>query len=261
MVRNRARLRRLGPTAGWRLAIWTSRPTAPGDVHTAGQLLAYVRHAVRSSMSCVLISHILGEVLSTCDRIVVMRDGKVVAEDASRNLSRAKLVAAMGGVASEAPHAISARMASGARPIRVRIRPDRQTDDRELVAHEGEIVGLAGLSGHGQTELIIAAFDAAARPRPGATVEGPVALVAGDRVSDGVFPQWSIAHNIGVCSLKRLRAEPPISPRLEAELQTPGASGSGFGRPTSPTTSCRSRAATSRRRCSPARSLPTPALC
>ena len=154
-----------------RLAI-LDEPTSALDVHTAGQLLAYVRHAVRSGVSCVLISHILGEVLSTCDRIVVMRDGKVVAEDASRNLSRAKLVAAMGGVASEAPHAISARMASGARPIRVRIRPDRQTDDRELVAHEGEIVGLAGLSGHGQTELIIAAFNAAARPVPAQPSKG-----------------------------------------------------------------------------------------
>ena len=62
-----------------------------------------MRRSVDSGVSCVLISHILGEVLETCDRIVVMRDGKVVAEDASRNLSRAKLVAAMGGVESEAP--------------------------------------------------------------------------------------------------------------------------------------------------------------
>ena len=75
-------------------------PTSALDAHTAGQLLAYVRRAVRSGLSCVLISHILGEVLETCDRIVVMRDGKVVAEDAPRNLSRAKLVAAMGGVDS-----------------------------------------------------------------------------------------------------------------------------------------------------------------
>jgi ribose transport system ATP-binding protein len=193
-------------------------PTSALDAHTAGQLLAYVRHAVRSGVSCVFISHILGEVLSTCDRIVVMRDGKIVAEDASRNLSRTRLVAAMGGVESDAPHPTSAQMAASARPIRVRIRPDKQTDDRELIAHEGEIVGLAGLSGHGQTELLFAAFEAASRPRSGGTVKGPVALVAGDRVSDGVFPQWSIAQNIGVRSLRRLRAGPLVSPRLEAEL-------------------------------------------
>src|SRR5580700_8329387 len=51
-------------------------PTSSLDAHTAGQLLAHVRRSVESGVSCVLISHILGEVLSTCDRIVVMRDGR-----------------------------------------------------------------------------------------------------------------------------------------------------------------------------------------
>ncbi len=55
-------------------------PTSSLDAHTAGQLLAHVRRSVESGVSCVLISHILGEVLSTCDRIVVMRDGKVVSD-------------------------------------------------------------------------------------------------------------------------------------------------------------------------------------
>ena len=193
-------------------------PTSSLDTHTASQLLAYVRRSVGHGLSCVLISHILGEVLETCDRILVMRDGKVVAEDRSRNLSRSKLVAAMGGVEGEAPVSAAQRARGSSGPIRVRIRPERQADGRELTAHEGEIVGLAGLAGHGQTELLLAAFDAASRPRSGETVEGPVALVAGDRVSDGIFPQWSIARNIGVRSLKRLRGGPLVSPRLEAEL-------------------------------------------
>ena len=52
----------------------------------------------------------------------------------------------------------------------------------------------------------------------GATVTAPVALVAGDRQSDGVFPGWSIAHNIGVRSLKKLRVGPLLSLRLEDQL-------------------------------------------
>src|SRR5271165_4867848 len=67
-------------------------PTSSLDAHTAGQLLAYVRGAVAAGIACVLISHILGEVLETCDRILVMRDGKVVASDEARNFDRAKLV-------------------------------------------------------------------------------------------------------------------------------------------------------------------------
>ncbi|MGA8715392.1 MAG: sugar ABC transporter ATP-binding protein [Roseiarcus sp.] len=195
-------------------------PTSSLDAHTARQLLSHVRRSVESGVSCALISHILGEVLETCDRIVVMRDGKVVAADASQNFDRTKLVAAMGGVES-GPAAETKAASAGARgeaPIRVRMRAKRQADRHQLVAHEGEIVGLAGLAGHGQTDFLLAAFDAASHPRPGDTVAGPVALVAGDRVSDGVFPHWSIAHNIGVRSLKSLRAGPLVSPRLEEAL-------------------------------------------
>ena len=66
--------------------------------------------------------------------------------------------------------------------------------------------------------FLLATFSAASHPRSGAAVSAPVALVAGDRQSDGVFPGWSIAHNIGVRSLKKLRAGPLLSPRLEDEL-------------------------------------------
>ena len=195
-------------------------PTSSLDAHTAGQLLAHVRRSLESGASCVLISHILGEVLSTCDRIVVMRDGKVVMVDVARNFDRAKLVGAMGGIEPEA-HRAQGQAAAGARgetPVVVRVRPKRQIGDWEVVAREGEIIGLAGLAGHGQTDLLLAAFSAASHPRAGATVSAPVALVAGDRQSDGVFPGWSIAHNIGVRSLKKLRSGPLLSPRLEDEL-------------------------------------------
>ncbi|MGO9420473.1 sugar ABC transporter ATP-binding protein [Roseiarcus sp.] len=195
-------------------------PTSSLDAHTAGQLLRYVRRSVATGIGCALISHILGEVLEACDRIIVMRDGKVVAADAARRLSRAKLVAAMGGVAGDdsraEAHAAARERAEA--PVRVSVRPPGQKDETRLVAHEGEIVGLAGLAGHGQTDCLLATFDAAMRPRAGATVHGPVAMVAGDRVSDGVFPQWSISRNIGVRSLKALRSGPLISPRLEDAL-------------------------------------------
>jgi ribose transport system ATP-binding protein len=194
-------------------------PTSSLDEHTASQLLAHTRRAVAEGVSCTLISHILGEVLSTCDRIVVMRDGKAVASDAAGNFDRAKLVGAMGGVAREPPP--SQRAAAEARretPVVVNIKADRQGDGREVVARQGEIVGLAGLAGHGQTDLLLATFAAASRPRGQAKVAGAVALVAGDRQSDGVFPQWSISRNIGIRSLRRLRAGPLISPRLEASL-------------------------------------------
>ncbi|TGV68281.1 sugar ABC transporter ATP-binding protein, partial [Mesorhizobium sp. M00.F.Ca.ET.158.01.1.1] len=106
----------------------------------------------------------------------------------------------------------------GASPLRVRARPAGQTDGKELVARAGEIIGLAGLAGHGQTDLLLRIFGATARAKAGIEVTAPVALVAGDRQSDGIFPQWSIAQNIGIRSLARLRNGLLISPRREAEL-------------------------------------------
>ena len=107
---------------------------------------------------------------------------------------------------------------ASAAPVRVRIRPRRQTDGREIVAREGEVIGLAGLAGHGQTDLLIGVFDAAGRRGPLAEVNAPVALVAGDRQSDGVFPLWSIAENIGIRSLKAFRRGPLLSAAAEDEL-------------------------------------------
>ncbi|UDL87604.1 sugar ABC transporter ATP-binding protein [Mesorhizobium sp. PAMC28654] len=190
-------------------------PTSSLDAHTAGQLLAFVRRFVASGHSCILISHLLGEVLGNADRIVVMRDGKIVAAAAADTFDRDKLVTAMGGAEAHKKAAASIAPRPEAGVLRVRA---RQQDGRELVAHAGQIIGLAGLAGHGQTDLLLAIFAAATRARPGIEVTAPVALVAGDRQSDGIFPQWSIARNIGIRSLARLRAGLLISPQREAEL-------------------------------------------
>jgi ribose transport system ATP-binding protein len=195
-------------------------PTSSLDSHTAGQLLAFVRRIVATGTSCIFISHLLGEVLQNSDRIVVMRDGKVVVANPAAAFDHEKLVTAMGGVGHAAAAAAATQRTKAEASLRVRARPVRQGDGKELVAHEGEIIGLAGLSGHGQTDLLIGIFDAATRRSPTIEVTAPVALVAGDRQADGIFPQWSIAENIGIRSLKNLRSGPLISQALEDALAT-----------------------------------------
>src|SRR5262249_47527745 len=194
-------------------------PTSSLDSHTAGQLLAFVRRVVADGVSCILISHLLGEVLEYSDRIVVMRDGKVVAADGAAAFDRDKLVTAMGAAGKQRPdrgEATSPRQRAA--PIRVRARPERQPDNAELVAHEGEIIGLAGLAGHGQTDLLLQIFHGATRRTDRIEVTAPVALVAGDRQSDGIFPLWSIAENIGIRSIGRLRKGMLISRTREDEF-------------------------------------------
>ncbi|WP_158816734.1 sugar ABC transporter ATP-binding protein [Methylocapsa sp. S129] len=195
-------------------------PTSSLDAHTAGQLLAFVRRSVANGVSCIFISHILGEVLRNCDRIAVMRDGKVVVADRAEAFDRNKLIAAMGGVHQSEREVNSASVPTGRSqaPVRVRALPARQSEGVELIAHEGEVIGLAGLAGHGQTDLLLSIFSASTRRRVGVEVAAPVALVAGDRQSDGIFPQWSISENIGVRSLSKLRDGLLISRRREDDL-------------------------------------------
>lgn len=195
-------------------------PTSSLDAQTAGQLLAFVRRVVAGGLSCILISHLLGEILQNSDRIVVMRDGKVVAADRAASFDRDRLVTTMGGVegAAHGETTEAEGVKRGQTPLRVRARPQRQVGAGELTAYEGEIIGLAGLAGHGQTDLLLSIFAAAARARPGVEATAPLALVAGDRQSDGIFPQWSICENIGVRSVRKLRQGLLISRRREEAM-------------------------------------------
>jgi ribose transport system ATP-binding protein len=192
-------------------------PTSSLDAHTAGQLLAFVRRAVGQGISSILISHMLGEILSTCDRVVVMRDGKVVATDTASAFDRDRLVATMGG-AKHRDKTDTAAKSRGETPVLVRARPRGQSAGAELVAHQGEIIGLAGLASHGQTRLLLDIVRASTGSRPGVEVGAPVALVAGDRQTDGIFPLWSIAQNIGIRSLSSLKRGLLLSPEREAAL-------------------------------------------
>ena len=174
-------------------------PTSSLDATSAKKLLAHVRRYVAGGGCCVLISHLLGEILGTSDRIAVMRDGAVVALDGASKFDRNSLVAAMGSVA-EAEAADTALTAEKrlCAPIVVEAVPAKAPAGNGRAAHRGEVVGLAGLSGQGQTELLVRIFGRA----PGTRADGEVAFVAGDRQTDGIFPLWSIAENVSVGSLR-----------------------------------------------------------
>lgn len=195
-------------------------PTSSLDASTAQQLLQFVRRQVAEGRSCILISHLLGEVLGYCDRIVVMKDGRGVAERPASEFDRDSLVAAMGTVTEARQERVVATSAAarGSAPVVIRARPPGQSDGVELVAHRGEIIGLAGLAGHGQTQMLLQIFQAGAARGGGTEAHGPIAYVAGDRQAEGIFPLWSIAENITVRALRRLLRGGLIDRRREAEM-------------------------------------------
>ena len=98
------------------------------------------------------------------------------------------------------------------------MRQSGQTSGVELIAGKGEIIGLAGLAGHGQTDLLVSIFDAATRNPSGHAVKGRVAFVAGDRQTEGIFQNWSISHNIGIRSLGKFLSGLLLQPTKEAEF-------------------------------------------
>ncbi len=195
-------------------------PTSSLDAVTSGQLLDFVRKVVGSGISCILISHVLGEVLNYADRIVVMKDGLVVASKPGGDFTRDTLVAAMGNVVEveEIKDHQAFEAKRGQTEIVIEAWSDTALDSVPLVAHRGEIIGLAGLASHGQTTMLLKIYDAAMRNKRTPKVDGPVALVAGDRQTDGVFHLWSISRNVGVRSLRKMVKRGLIDPLAEAAL-------------------------------------------
>lgn len=175
-------------------------PTSSLDAVTANQLLAFVRQEVQRGTSVILISHLLGDILSTASRIVVMKDARIVAERPASQFDRTALVSAMGSEAAS-PQQARAGNAASAEPVVVRARPlTSRGETAALEARKGEVIGLAGLAGHGQTRMLLQLY-----ARKEAEVAAATAYVAGDRQNDGIFPLWSIAQNVTARSLRALR--------------------------------------------------------
>ena len=239
-------------------------PTSSLDAHTAGQLLAFVRRIVARGVSCILISHLLGEILDTSDRIVVMRDGKVVASDAAGAFDRDRLVATMGGSEAHARRARQADAATRADAARSWSAPGPggRRARAELVARQGEIIGLAGLAGHGQTAAAARCLRRAYRAR--ARRHGPRRRWRWSPATARPTASFRCGRSPRTSASARSRALRRgllISAEREQELAAELAEAHRHPHARLATTSCRSRAATSRRRCLPARSARTPGSC
>ena len=142
--------------------------TAALGVEEIGNLLQRMRELARSGASVIFISHRIQEILSICDRVVVIRDGRKVLDAARAELDHATVVAAMlAGIANrqssgrlaESPH-LNDHTSPGAllqlknwrRPRSERSRVDLGPINLEI--GRGEIFGIFGPLGAGKMELL-----------------------------------------------------------------------------------------------------------
>ena len=169
-------------------------PTSSLDAHTAAQLLAFVGQACERGIATILISHMLGEIVRAAHRVLVMRDGRVAAVLPREAIAHDAIVAAMG---QELDAGVLQARRRETDPSDARAAPAYRWTlgagaGASIEAPRGEVIGFAGLAGQGQSEALLAIYEAATKGRE------RVAFVAGDRPRDGAFPLWSIAQNLDI---------------------------------------------------------------
>jgi ABC-type uncharacterized transport system ATPase subunit len=133
-------------------------PTAVLTPPEIKDLFRVLRKMKDEGKSIVYISHKLDEVMDISDRISVLRLGKVVAEVSTRETSKVELARMM--VGREVIFRLSKTAAKTGKPI-LEVQDVSALNDRKVLAlkkvsfavREGEILGIAGVSGNGQREL------------------------------------------------------------------------------------------------------------
>jgi general nucleoside transport system ATP-binding protein len=198
-------------------------PTAVLTPQEASDLFRVMRALVTDSQtSIVFITHKLHEVFQVADRITVLRQGRVVGTLRPREATGESLAAMMVG------RAVLLRVDKGqARPgeVVLRVRDLRVLSDRGLLAVDdlslevraGEILGIAGVQGNGQTELVEALEGLrtpssgsihllkrdVTRASPRQLVDYGEAHIPEDRQKHGLVLTYSLADNMVLRTYKR----------------------------------------------------------
>ncbi len=190
-------------------------PTSVLTPQEARGLFQVLKRMKAEGHAVIFITHKLEEVLAVADRVTVLRQGRVVATLDAPRADRRTLARLM--VGEELPEKEARRRREPGREVLfvedLWVRSDRgfyAVKDASFVLREGEIVGLAGVAGNGQSELI-EALTGLRRPERGwirvgernltgkdarVFLEAGVAHVPEDRNHRGVVGSLSVAENL-----------------------------------------------------------------
>ncbi|TGV56441.1 ABC transporter ATP-binding protein [bacterium M00.F.Ca.ET.141.01.1.1] len=189
-------------------------PTAVLTPQESRELFQTLRSFVAEGMTVIFISHHLEEVMEVSDTVTVLRNGRKVATRPTSELSKDELVRMMVGREVSFDRRPRAALHGGAV---LEVKDLWARDDRRLPAvrgasftvRAGEVVGIAGVAGNGQTELaeVLSGLRPASHGEawlkgrdltmlsPAAIREAGLAHVPGDRMVRGVDCNASIAAN------------------------------------------------------------------
>jgi len=188
-------------------------PTAPLDQHESERLFTVVRRLQNNGIGVVFISHRIHELKAICDRLTVLRDGRLIESCPMATLNGEQIVEKMLG--HQLTDIYPPPREHREQPLLLSVEglhDDQLLADISLHLRKGEILGIAGLAGAGKTELCKALFGASKsriekgelhgkpwRPRsPHDSVENRMALVPEERRKEGIFIDESVTMNLSI---------------------------------------------------------------
>jgi ribose transport system ATP-binding protein len=192
--------------------------TASLDSRQVSRLFDLVERWKTEGRAVVFVSHRMEEIFRIADRAVILRSGETVGTVALAESSERELVELM---IERSVHALARRSTETANvdaPIRLAVENLHTEILRgvSLTVRDGELVGLGGLQGQGQAELLLALFGAipaagkivlsGAEVRfrhPRQAMEGGIGFVPGDRAGEGLLLIRSILENLQLPSWAR----------------------------------------------------------
>ena len=195
-------------------------PTSALTIDEAEQLYRVIAWLREDHRTVVFVSHLLDEVLANCERVTIMRDGRIVRTGPTASETKSSLVTAMLGRPMELtfPTPPAPDEVSGQPVLRVEhLRAGQAVLDVSFEVHAGEIVGLAGMVGSGRSETLRAIFGAdpadggavevsAARydhRSPLASLDRGVGMIPEDRRGKGLVGTMTVRGNMTLASLRR----------------------------------------------------------
>lgn len=210
-------------------------PTASLDEREVAELFTVMRRLRDDGLAIVFVTHFLDQVYAVTDRLTILRNGRLVGEYATAELTRLELVGKMLGREVDA-----CDLTSGIRSSPQREKPvaldAKQVGRRGVIAPldlsvgAGEIVGLGGLLGSGRTETARLLFGIDAADTGSVTVRGApakirsprdavthgLAFCSEDRKAEGILPNLSVRENLILALQGKRGAMRPLT-RAEAE--------------------------------------------